>query len=169
MTAVDSAFDSPIETVTAGFAATQIGENTVCVRGTDTRGNVSESVCVTFNVQYVFTGFTAPVDNDAVNIALAGKTIPVKWPLTDGTGMPISDPASFVGLYSYSVSCIDFTGEPTDVIEEYAAGASGLHYIGDGYWQYNWKTPKTYAGQCRKAYIKFADGMTSPHAKFKFQ
>jgi hypothetical protein len=139
------------------------------VRGTDALGNVSESVCVTFTVQYVFTGFTEPVDDDAVNVALAGKTIPVKWPLTDGTGMPISDPASFVGLYSYSVSCSDFTGEPTDVIEEYAAGASGLQYIGDGYWQFNWKTPKTYAGQCRMAYIKFAGGMTSPLAKFKFQ
>jgi hypothetical protein len=117
----------------------------------------------------VFTGFFAPIENDVVNLAKAGQAIPVKWRLTDGSGMPISDPASFVGLYSYSVSCIDFLGDPIDEIEEYAAGASGLQYKGDGYWQFNWKTPKTYAGQCRKAYIKFTGGMTSPLAKFKFK
>jgi hypothetical protein len=123
----------------------------------------------TTTVQYIFTGFISPVDNDVVNVANAGQAIPVKWRLTDGNGVPVSDPASFDGLYSYSVSCSDFSGDPIDLIEEYAAGASGLQYKGDGYWQFNWKTPKTYADQCRKAYIKFAGGMTSPLVKFKFK
>ena len=117
----------------------------------------------------MFTGFTAPIDNDVVNLSKAGQAIPVKWRLTDGNGVPISDPASFDGLYSYSVRCIDFLGDPIDSIEEYASGSSGLQYKGNGYWQFNWKTPKTYVGQCRQVYIKFAGGMTSPIAQFKFK
>ena len=73
----------------------------------DSNGNGKGNVC-----EYVFTGFFEPINNgDIVNVAKAGQAIPVKWRLTDyGNGTPISDPASFVGLYSYSVSCIDFTG-----------------------------------------------------------
>jgi hypothetical protein len=93
----------------------------------------------------------------------------VKWRLTDGNGTPISDPSSFLGLYSFSASCGDFFGDATDVVEEYAAGASGLQYKGDGNWQYNWKTPKTYVGQCRNMYIIFVNGSSSPIAKFKFK
>ena len=132
----------------------------------DSDGNGKGNVC-----EYVFDGFFEPINkNEVVNVAKAGQAIPVKWRLTDyGNGTPISDPASFVGLYSYSVSCVDFTGNPTDVVEEYASGASGLQYKGDGYWQFNWKTPKTYVGQCRQMYIKFAAGITSPPAKFKFK
>ena len=132
----------------------------------DSDGKGKGNVC-----EYVFDGFFEPINNgEVVNVAKAEQAIPVKWRLTDyGNGTPISDPASFVGLYSYSVSCVDFTGEPVDVIEEYASGAIGLQYIGDGNWQFNWKTPKTYVGQCRQMYIKFSVGTTSPLAKFKFK
>ena len=36
-----------------------------------------------------------------------------------------------------------------DALEEYAAGSSGLQNLGDGYYQWNWKTPRTYAGSCK--------------------
>ena len=117
----------------------------------------------------IFTGYFEPINNNMVNAAKAGQAIPVKWRLTDGNDMPISDATSFVGLYSYSVRCTDFSGEPIDAVEEYAAGVSGLQYKGDGYWQYNWKTLKTYAGKCRNMYIKLANGTTSPIAQFKFK
>ena len=76
-----------------------------------------------------FAGFFEPIDNEIVNVAKAGQAIAVKWRLTDFTGMPISDPASFIGLYSYSVMCSDFSGIPTDAIEQYAAGGirSSVH------------------------------------------
>jgi hypothetical protein len=130
---------------------------------TPTWNGYPAAVCVDF------AGFFEPIDNEIVNVAKAGQAIPVKWRLTDFTGMPISDPASFVGLYSYSVMCSDFSGIPTDAIEQYAAGASGLQYMGDGYWQFNWKTPKGYAGKCIDMYIQFEDGTTSPIANFKFK
>jgi hypothetical protein len=44
-------------------------------------------------------GFFSPIDNNFLNIAKAGQAIPAKWRLTDANGVPIGDPASFVGLF----------------------------------------------------------------------
>jgi len=81
----------------------------------------------------------------------------------------VSDPASFEGFFTYPVNCTDLSGTATDSVEEYAAGASGLQYLGDGYWQFNWKTPKDYANTCRKAYVQFNSTNTSPVVSFKFK
>ena len=118
---------------------------------------------------YQFNGFFQPIDMTALNIAKAGQTIPVKWQLLDTLGLPISDLASFVKLVSYPVACSGYTGNPADAIEEYASGTSGLQYNGDGYWQFNWKTPKTYAGTCRKMYVQFQGGFKSPEVIFQFK
>jgi hypothetical protein len=115
---------------------------------------------------YQFTGFFQPIDMNTVNIAKAGQTIPVKWRLTDANGLPISDPAVFVRLYTQTGSCSSST--PPDVVEAYS-GSSGLQYLGDGYWQFNWKTLKSYAGTCRAMYIEFSGGMTSPVVYFQFK
>jgi hypothetical protein len=40
-------------------------------------------------------------------------------------------------------------GTTTDALEEYASGDSGLQNLGDAYYQFNWKTPKTYANSCK--------------------
>ncbi|HJR79152.1 MAG TPA: PxKF domain-containing protein [Anaerolineales bacterium] len=116
-----------------------------------------------------FDGFFQPVDMNAVNTAKAGQTIPVKWRLTDANGLPVSDPASFVKLSSYQVSCGDFVSDPTQPVEEYTPGTSGLQYLGDGYWQFNWKTPKNYGGKCRTMYVEFQGGLTSPTVTFQFK
>jgi hypothetical protein len=50
-------------------------------------------------------------------------------------------------------------GEPADAIEEYA-GSSGLRYLGNGEWQFNWKTPKAYSGQCRLMTMALSDAST---------
>jgi hypothetical protein len=117
---------------------------------------------------YAFDGFFQPIDMAAVNVAKAGQSIPVKWHLVDASGMPISDPASFVGLNSYSVSCTDFAGTSSDAIEQYSV-SSGLQYLGDGYWQLNWKTPKSYTNTCRRLYVEFQGGLISPLVDFKFK
>lgn len=167
MTAIDGAFDSPIEGVEASFTATQIGSNLVCVRGTDALGNVGDALCQTFLTAYRFEGFFSPIDNDQLNSAKAGQSIPAKWRLTDANGVPIADPASFVALYSSQQLCEG--GQPTDAVEEDAAGSSGLQYNGDGYWQFNWKTPKDYANTCRSMFVLFNSEQTSPAVKFQFK
>jgi hypothetical protein len=117
---------------------------------------------------YQFSGFSEPIDMDSTNIAKAGRSVPVKWRLTDFSGAPVTDEASIVGLFSYTVSCGDLTGDPSDAIEEYASGRSGLQNLGNGYWQYNWSTPKAYANSCRAMYVSFSDGTTSPVVHFTF-
>ena len=104
-----------------------------------------------------------------MNSAKAGQAVPVKWRLTDANGIPINNPASFGKLITYPVSCIDFSGDPLSVVEEVAAGGSDLQYLGDGYWQFSWKTPKTYADTCRVMAVESNDGSLSPTAKFAFR
>jgi hypothetical protein len=133
----------------------------------DCDGNIDEGdVCP---VTYTFYGFFSPVDNPpTVNIAKTGQSIPVKWQITDANGTPIADPASFKSLSSYGISCNDLSGDPASTVDEYAAGSSGLQYMGDGNWQFNWKTPKTYAGQCRTMVLTLDDGSIH-NATFKFK
>jgi hypothetical protein len=107
-----------------------------------------------------------PIDNNQPNSAKAGQTVPVKWRLTDTNGNPVSDSASFVSLTSSVTpgSC----GGSADAIETYA-GSSGLQYLGDGYWQFNWKTPKSYAGQCRTMSLNLNDDGSGRTASFIFK
>ena len=170
MSAKDSTFNSPNEDVQTSFYATQLGLNQICVRGTDSLGNVGVAACENFIVTYKFTGFFAPVENDpAVNAAKAGQSIPIKWRLQDANDAPVSDATSFVNLLSYAVECTDYSGDPVDTVEEVAAGSSGLQYMGDGYWQFNWKTPLSYASTCRAMVVEFNSTALSPPAKFKFK
>ena len=119
---------------------------------------------------YFFSGFGSPIENQPVrNMAVAGRTIPVKWRITDANGVGISDPTSFVSLTSGDTDCSQ--GAPQDAVETYA-GDSGLQYLGDGYWQFNWKTPSSYAGKCRVMTLGLADGpgtASTRTASFQFQ
>jgi hypothetical protein len=180
MAASDSTFDDDIsEDVTATIdPLDQIGKNTVCVIGEDSAGNISGTTagipvghvpCLDFKVEYDFYGFYSPVDIDILNMAKAGQAIPFKWRLLDGDGNPISDTASFVNLRSYQTNCDEGAANLiTDSVEEYA-GNSGLQYNGDGYWQFNWKTPKNYADTCRSVYVELQGGQISPVVVFKFK
>ena len=127
------------------------------------------TVTITVKRSYAFYGFDNPIDNyPIVNNAKSGSSIPVKWRITDISGTAVSDTGSFKTLTSYSVSCGTFMGDPVDELEAYSSNASGLRYLGDGYWQFNWKTLKNYAGQCRIMVLTLADGSMKT-ACFKFK
>jgi hypothetical protein len=130
--------------------------------------SAAATVSITVELHYNFGGFLQPIDTNVVNSANAGQTIPVKWRLTDANGVPISDPSSFVSVTSFATpgGC----GGSADAIETYAAStAAGLQYLGDGNWQFNWKTPKTYAGQCRTLSLNLKDGASTRTASFMFK
>src|SRR5205814_2031943 len=130
--------------------------------------SASATVAITINLHYNFAGFFQPIDNGITNSANAGQTIPIKWRLTDASGVPISDPSSFVSVTSSATpgGC----GGSADAIETYAGStATGLQYLGDGNWQFNWKTPKTYAGQCRTMSLNLKDGAPGRTAGFIFK
>ena len=139
-----------------------VGTHWFTVTGTDWAGNQTTRTHQ-YTVRYDFTGFLSPMDNPpVVNVANAGRTIPVKWRLENADGIGISDPSSFVSLTSVAGDCAG--NENTDVVDTYA-GVAGLQYLGDGYWQYNWRTPKSYAGQCRVLHLNLADTVDAGQAR----
>jgi hypothetical protein len=147
----------------AGDTAT-VGAKSASLTGSDNAGNETTSACG-YRVGYAFDGFFQPVDNDALNKANAGRAIPLKWRLTDASGNPVADLAS-ASITTVSLNCGSLT-EGVDVIEEYAAGASGLQNHGDGSYQINWKSPTTYAGTCKRLRLDLGEGVYRT-ADFRF-
>ena len=139
-----------------------------CDGALDNAGNSGNTAVVHYNITFLFTGFFSPVDNNGVrNIAKAGQTIPLKWRITDANGNPITNLTS-VTVTAVSLACS--AGTSTDQIEEYAAGNSGLQNLGDGYYQWNWKTPKSYANSCKTLRLDLGEGAGFEHiALFQFK
>jgi hypothetical protein len=142
---------------------------TSCPPGTTTlaEGATSDGFCVAD--AYRFTGFSAPVDNDGVlNQVKAGQTVPLKWRLTTTDGLPVTDlDLADVRVTVSGLSCS--TGVSVDALEEYTAGSSGLQNLGDGYYQWNWKTPRTYAGSCKTMKLSLGEVGDATHdALFRF-
>ena len=153
-------------TVSAAAGTASPGPQSVQVTGFDEAGN-SKSVSCAYSVRYAFEGFLQPIDNlPTVNSAKAGQTIPVKWRIADYFGVGVANPSSFSSISSGSLNCDP--SDPQDAIETYV-DSSGLQYLGNGTWQFNWKTPKTYAGQCRVMRLNLADGASNRTAEFRFK
>jgi hypothetical protein len=109
-----------------------------------------------FNVGYKFVGFSTPVDNNNVlNTVKAGQAIPLKWQLLDANNVPVTNLSS-VKVTAVSLACP--LGATADLIEEVAAGASGLQNLGGGYYQFNWKTPTNYAKSCKTMQLDLGEG-----------
>lgn len=106
--------------VTADADTSSVGSAFVQLTGRDVAGHTTTVDCG-YRVEYGFSGFEAPVDAYAINVAKAGSAIPLKWRLTDHAGNPVSDLAS-VGVASARHSCD--SGAPEDTIEEVSSGGS---------------------------------------------
>ncbi len=114
-------------------------------------------------VLYDFVGFSQLVDiNGVLNIAKAGQTIPLKFRLLDASGNPVTnlDPAK-VKVIAVSLACS--AGMYTDQIDEYAAGVSGLQNLGNGYYQWNWKTLTSFANTCKTLKLDLGEGTGFEH------
>lgn len=121
-------------------------------------------------VTYQFGGFFNPIENDQINQAKAGRTIPLKWHLVDLEGEPIIDPASFISITSAPSDCNNLAIGVQ--VEEANPGSTDLKNMGDGYWHFYWKTSKGYGGSCRILYLNLADqaGVASTRTlQFKFK
>ncbi|HEX6669370.1 MAG TPA: Ig-like domain repeat protein, partial [Gemmatimonadales bacterium] len=120
-------------------------------------------------VKYNFDGLFAPVDRpNAMNVSKAGQGIPLKWRLTDFYGAPVLNFApTALGVAVSGLQCTVSTD--LDQIEEYA-GNSGLQNLGDGYYQFNWKTPANYANTCKSIGLNLGEGTPrGPLAFFNFK
>jgi hypothetical protein len=129
----------------------------------------SQSSGTAITVSFNFSGLFAPVDAvPTLNSAKAGQAIPLKWRLTDYNNAPVLDfSAAALGVAVSGLTCT--AGGAIDNIEEYA-GNSGLQNLGDGYYQFNWKSPTNYAGTCKKIGLNLGEGFTrGPLGYFQFK
>ena len=113
---------------------------------------------------YHFIGFFPPVDNLVLNSAKAGQAIPLKWRLLDAYSVPVTNLAT-VDVTAISLPCP--LGVTTDQIEEYSTGSSGLQNLGNGYYQFDWKTPKAYANSCKTLILNTSNSEMA-RANFQF-
>lgn len=157
-----------------------LGIHTFTVTATDNAGHVT-----TLSRQYEvikFTGFFTPIVNPpTVNTAKGGAGIPVKYRLqrlVNGQLVPLADPTSFVSVTAIQEASAFCQGTP-DAVETFT-GTSGLQYLGDGNWQFNWATKKAYASKCFQMNLNLWDahfktdgvtplGHTAAFALFKFK
>lgn len=156
LSGIDTASCDPVDTST-------VGSHTVSCTATDKAGNTA-SATASYVVGYNFEGFFQPVDMTGVNGANSGQAIPLKFRVTDGNGEPVTDLAS-VEVTATSLACD--LGVTPDQLEEYASGNSGLQNHGNGNYQFNWKTPKTYAKSCKTLKLDLGDGIHRT-AEFRF-
>jgi CSLREA domain-containing protein len=128
------------------------------VNAADNAGNLN-SATAQYWVTYNFSGFAPPVSGGTVpNVVTAGRTIPLNWRLLDANDNPITTLASVNVTVTTSADCP--AGITNDLAEEQTAGMSGLQNLGDGYYQYNWATAKSYANSCKILHLDLGEGIT---------
>jgi len=108
----------------------------------------------TIKVDYRFDGFVGVKNNGQV-IAKAGQVIPLKWRLTDANGAPVTTLTTAVVMVRDLLCRSGTTG---DQVAEQATGGSGLQNLGNGYYQYNWKSPSSYANSCKILALDLGEG-----------
>jgi hypothetical protein len=148
----------------AVLATSAVGSKSFKVTATSSGG--TGSATNTYTVTYGFSGFSSPVaGGTTINTAKAGQTIPLKWRVLDANGAPVTNLGS-VTVTVASLACT--AGVSNDATQETASGGSGLQNLGNGYYQYNWSTPKSYANSCKTLQLNLGEG--SPHtALFQFK
>lgn len=109
----------------------------------------ADTVRVSVPVRYGFSGVDRPVDAPpAVNVVQAGRVWPLKWRLVDADGVAIDD-LEGVRVRTAPVPCD--RAEHGAEVDEYAAGGSGFQNLGEGAYQFNWSTLRSYRGSPLRA------------------
>ena len=161
----ESGIDTRASTLSGSVDTSSVVTKTVSFTAVNTVGLRATKEC-DYSVRYASQASSSQSTTMCRTPPRLGQSIPIKWRITDATGAPISDPNSFVSVTS--VATPGACGGTADAIETYA-GSSGLQYLGDGYWQFNWKTPASYAGQCRTLTLNLKDGASGRSASFTFK
>jgi len=124
---------------------------------------------------YDFNGFFPPIENpgvdgNVINVAKAGRAIPVKFSLDGDQGLEIFE-VEYGVEYPRSVEFVCGLPDPNAIALEGTdtAGKSNLSYDDDAnQYIYVWKTEKGWADTCRQLVVKLIDG-TYHRANFMFK
>jgi hypothetical protein len=154
----------PIQSGGLLFTGT-VGPHTFTVTATDLAGHTTTRT-IHYAVLFGFTGFRPPVDNPPVlNVDTAGRTIPVKWGLTNASGGFYLNLNAVQAIFSRQIRCPNASTDP--IAGDLPVGLSGLTISGNNF-QFNWATDRAWGGTCRRLFIRLSDG-TAPFADFKFK
>lgn len=126
-----------------------------------------------------FVGFQTPVSDTQINVIKAGSAVPLIWqqflapnvPNTNLTFCSSPNPpagactAPWVNLGIIPAACSGGSDDETTID---AAGNSGLQNLGNGLYQFNWKTVKGSSG-CVIVVATFDSGLVVYPATFKYK
>jgi len=140
-----------------GFTVENLGTVDITVVVDGVEGTIEPGETDTLEA-WDFQGFFGPVDNPTVlNKVKAGVAVPLKWRILNALNAPVTN----LSTASITVTTLDCeSGETVDQVEETAAGGSGLQNLGGGYYQLNWKTPKSYGKSWKTMQLDIGDGVT---------
>jgi hypothetical protein len=160
-TVTDTGSGPATPTVSTSVDTSVAGSRTASLTASDNAGNATTVAC-SYTVVYVFSGYLAPVNNPStVNTGRAGKRYPVKFQLTDASGMYFSDLVTVSSLTVKNTSCSAFSSSPTDALEISTTQGPGLHYDSTAnQFIYNWPSPTTPG--CYTLFVNLADGTSYP-------
>jgi hypothetical protein len=150
------AFGSPV-TLSGGMAslttsALAVGSHTVTAMFSGGSASFASSGSMVQFVDYAFSGFLPPLN---LNIG-AGRTIPVKFRLTDANGNTITNMAAVTSL---QIQALDASGHPTGApFAPTPAGGTSLGNDGSQY-VFNWQT-KGLAPSSYMLQLALLDGAT---------
>lgn len=143
-------------TVNAAFAESALGGMTYS----------AANASALLRVGYLWLGWMPPViGGGALNQANAGSNVPVKWQMKDASGNLINALSAIAAIQTALIPC---AGEgASEFMPASSPGNAGLRYDG-GQFHFNWKTEKSWKGQCRAFMVELNDG-TVRVAKFHFR
>lgn len=139
-----------------------------------------------------FVGWQSPVVDTDLNQVKAGSTTPLIFSWSDSSGNPITNlsycnaftitnsgnvcndttvPTPWVNLSSFGVPCQAGAqvNSSTDDTTIPVAGGSGFQNQGNGNYQMNWKTQKSWKGSCADVQVTFDNGVFELPAVLGFQ
>jgi CSLREA domain-containing protein len=160
---------SGIASSSCGTATTAtVGSKSVDCSATDNAGN-SATAGGAYGVVYQFVGFSGPVLGGGVmNVVKAGQNVPLKWRLLDAAGAPVRNlTAAAAAVTAEALACGAGTTTGGALAATAGGGGSTLQNLGDGYYQYNWATSKSYANSCKTMQLHLGEGITHD-ALFRF-
>jgi len=125
--------------ITSGttLTLTHLATNTFTLTATDVAGNTATQTA-TFAVVYNFIGFLPPIPNDGSGLFKLGRTVPVKFQLTDAKGALISTAVAHLTIQMISGNTLQ--GTPIDATAPGNADVGDLFRFDGTQYIFNWST-----------------------------